>query len=102
MTKILFDATRVDGPLFFDCDGHADYKDPDTDNNDVCVAVSAICTMLVLHMDEVYGIEPVICKDGHVRFDIAVSNLKIKEIFEAAMRGFRWISEHYPSAIKVY
>ena len=102
MIKVRFDATRVDGPLYFDCDGHADYKNPVTGNNDACVAMSAICTMLALHMDEVYGIEPVICRDGHVRFDIKSSDLKIKEVFEVAMRGIRWVSEAYPGSIKLY
>lgn len=102
MIKVLFSKTRIDGPLFFDIEGHADYRNAETGNNDVCVSISAIGTMLVRHMYEEYGIEPTVCVDGHLQFNIKESSIRIGEVFTAVMHGISGISEMYPGNIKLY
>lgn len=102
MTKVLFSVTRCDGPLFFDISGHAEYENPDNGNNDVCVAISAITIMLCRYMQEEYMIQPTICEDGHLRYDIEESSMRIGEVFRAAYSGLKAISELYPGTIKIY
>lgn len=95
MTRVLVSITREDGPLFFDCMGHAP-------TSDVCVAISTLCSMLVLHAVEELGIDPVIQMDGHVRISIDNSNIRTNEVFRAAERTFKWLEEEHPDDIKVY
>lgn len=101
MTKIIFSVTREDGVLYFECSGHSQYKNPETDNNDVCVAVSALCHMLVRYIAE-KGYDPKICTDGHVKIEIKQSNMKINEVFRAVMLEFKGLMDCYPDQIKVY
>ena len=96
MIKIICEITREDGPLYFDCDGHAKY------DSDRCVEVSTICSMLVVYLGEVHGIEAKTVKDGKVTIDIEHSNMRINEVFRAAMLEFSMLAEKHPNDIKVY
>lgn len=101
MTKIVYSKTRCDGDLYFECKGHSGYKNPDTGNNDVCVMVSALCSMLVRYIDS-KGYEPKICEDGHIKIEIEHSDMYINEVFDAAMLEFASVAEQYPEHLKVY
>ncbi len=101
MTKVICSITRCDGPLYFECRDHSEYKNPDTGNNDVCVAVSTLCCMLTRYVLK-QGYEPDLCGDGHVKIDIEKSNIKINEVFKAVMLEFTALSEHFPDHVKVY
>ena len=102
MIKVLFNMVRYDAALFFDCDGHSSYKNPDTGNNDLCVATSTLCTMLIKYLGAEFGVAPSVCKDGHVRFDIKEPNRHMLEVFRAVMHEFYWLEEMYPDNLKVY
>lgn len=101
MTKVICSMVRCDGPLFFDCKDHSDYKNPDTGNNDVCVATSTLCSMLVRYIVG-RGYTPTICEDGHVRIDISQSCPYINEVFNAVMIEFKALQDEFPEHIKVY
>ena len=101
MTKVIFSTTRCDGPLYFECSGHSSYRNPETGNNDVCVAVSTLCSMLVRYIVR-NGYDPQICGDGHVKIEIGSSNIRINEVFEAAMLEFSMLAERFPEHIKIY
>ena len=101
MTKVIFSITREDGDLYFECSGHSAYENPDTGNNDVCVAVSALCHMLVRYVAE-EGYDPKICEDGHVKIEIGHTNMKMNEVFRAAMLEFKGLTVSHPQHIKVY
>ncbi|MDO4486040.1 MAG: ribosomal-processing cysteine protease Prp [Bacillota bacterium] len=100
MTRVVLNYIRETGPLYFDCCGHSDYKN-DNGYNDVCAEVSTLCSMLVRYVVNL-GIEPPICKDGHVRIYIKCPCEKINEVFGAAMLEFRHLANNYPEHIKVY
>lgn len=102
MTKVLVSFTRMDGPVFFDVEGHTGYKNPKTGNNDLCVAVSAICSGLAVHLREEHGLLPDICEDGHIRYSIEASTLRIHEAFKLAENALKWLQSQYPEYIKVY
>ena len=102
MVKVVFSMTRKDGPLYYDCRGHADYKDPETGNNDLCVALSTIHLQLVRYMDVEYGIRPKTFEDGIVTFDLDKSNMLMNEVFTSAMHTIKYLAEQYPGQIKVY
>ena len=97
MTKVLCSIHRDN--IFFDCEGHSDYKN-DQDYNNVCAEVSTLCCMLVRYIHS-KGHSPTICKDGHVRIDIDIRTREA-EVFTAAMLEFKAIAERYPEHIKVY
>lgn len=101
MTKVIFSVTREDRDLYFECSGHSSYENHDTGNNDVCVAVSALCHMLVRYIAE-KGYDPKICEDGHVKIEIARTDRKIDEVFRAAMLEFKGLAVSHPQHIKVY
>ena len=101
MTKVICSMTRCDGPLYFECKGHSEYINEKTENNDACVAVSTLCSMLVRYA-LLAGHEPQVCKDGHVRIDIEASDVRINEVFKAAMLEFSALAELFPGHIKVY
>lgn len=102
MTTITISFTRMDGPIFFDVEGHTGYQNPETGNNDVCVAVSAICSGLVEHLRKEHGLLPDICKDGHIRYDIEASALRIREAFKMAENSLKWLQSQHPDYIKIY
>lgn len=102
MVKVMFSTTRSDGPLYYNCSGHADYKDPVTGNNDICVAISTLNLQLARHMDVEYGISPKKFEDGEVIFDISGSNMWINEVFKSVFNTIKYLSELYPNQIKVY
>lgn len=99
MTKVICFINN--GNIYFDCFGHSDFKNPNTDNNDVCVAVSAICGMLVRYAAS-KGISPKICKDGHILFNTSVQGKKIVGAFEAAVIEMQALQDEYPEHVKVY
>lgn len=101
MTKIIYSIVRYNGDLYFECYGHSDYKDPKTGDNDVCVMVSALCSMLVRYIDS-KGYVPKICEDGHIKIEVKGSDTHMREVFEAAMLEFSSVAERYPSHMKVY
>lgn len=101
MTKVIFSVTREDGELYFECTGHSEYESPDTGNNDVCVAVSTVCGLLVRYILK-RGYEPEICEDGHVKIVIERSSLGMNEVFRAAILEFKGLADSYPQHIKVY
>lgn len=109
MVKVIY-STDSTGKVYYECAGHADYKDPATGNNDICVAVSTINLLLARYLDMEHGIKPVKFEDGNVVFDIGRADTFIErdaiigmnEVFKAAMLEFSWLSEQYPEAIKVY
>lgn len=96
MIKIICDITREDGPLYFDCDGHAEHE-PDR-----CVEVSTLCSMLVLYLGEMRGIEAKTVRDGKVTISIERSDTRINAVFRAAMLEFSMLAEKHPNDIKVY
>lgn len=101
MTKIICSMTRCDGPLYFECEGHSKYVNERTGNNDVCVAVSTLCSMLVRYA-LLTGHRPQVCEDGHVRIDIESSDMRTNEVFKAAMIEFSAIAARFPQHVKVY
>lgn len=102
MVKVVCSMTRSDGPLFYNCTGHADYKDPESGNNDLCVAMSTLNLLLVRHMDLEYGITPKKFEDGLVEFNISASNMWINEVFKSVTTTIKYLSDLYPEQIKVY
>lgn len=100
MTRVILTCAKETGPLYFDCYGHSDYKN-DNGYNDVCAEVSTLCSMLVRYVVS-RGIEPLICKDGHVRIEIKNSCEKTNEVFGAAMLEFKHLAAKYPEHIKVH
>ena len=99
MTKVI--CFLNDDNIYFDCTGHSDYKNPETENNDVCVAVSTLCCMLI-RFAESKGIHPDICEDGHVLFKRTIKDKSIASVFNAAMLQMRALAHDYPKYIKVY
>ena len=93
--------TRCDGPLYFECKGHSDYMNEKTGNNDACVAVSTLCSMLVRYV-LLAGHKPQVCEDGHVRIVIEASDMRTNEVFKAAMLEFSALAELFPRHVKVY
>ena len=100
MTKVICAVTRSDGPLYFECDGHSDYRNK-KGYNDVCAEVSTLCCMLVRYID-LKGYVPIICKNGHVKIELEHSDMRINEVFIAAMLEFSALEERFPEHIKVY
>ena len=100
MTKVICSITRNDGPLYFECDGHSDYRNNEG-YNDVCAEVSTLCSMLVRYIDS-KGYVPAACEDGHVKINIERSDMFINEVFTAAMLEFSALAERFPEHIKVY
>lgn len=99
MTKII--CLLNDGNVYFDCTGHTGYQNEETGNNDVCVAISTLCCMLIRYMDSI-GIEPQICKDGHVLFNRANMDKKTITVFKAARMQLEALQEDYPDHVKIY
>ena len=101
MTKVICSMAKYNNPLYFECKGHSDYTNEKTGNNDACVAVSTLCSMVVRYT-LLAGHEPQVCEDGHVRIDIEVSDMRTNEVFKAAMLEFSALAELFPGHIKVY
>lgn len=99
MTKVI--CFLNDGNVYCDISGHSDYKNPDTDNNDVCVAVSTLVCMLVRYMKSI-GIDPDICEDGHVLFNRMSQSKTTRAVFEAALIELEALEQEYPEHIKIY
>lgn len=99
MTKVIY--SNKDNEIYFECEGHSKYRNEDTGNNDVCVAVSAICCMLIRYVCE-KGYSPDICTDGHVKIDIPDKADEMGEVFSAAMLEFKGLQDCYREHIKVY
>lgn len=99
MTKVI--CFLNDGNIYFDCSGHSNYTNKETGNNDVCVAVSTLCSMLVRYM-QTQGIAPEICEDGHILFKKGSVKKTTREVFEAVMVEMRALAEGYPDYVKVY
>ena len=57
--------------------------------------------MLVRYID-LKGYVPIICKDGHVKIELEHSDMRINEVFIAAMLEFSALEERFPEHIKVY
>ncbi len=102
MTKVIVSIVREDGPAYFEVMGHTGYKDAETGYNDVCVAISTMICMFGHWVEQEYGIEPDILIDGHARFDIEKSNLRINELLRAIENECKILSEQYPEHVKVY
>lgn len=102
MTKVIISTVREDGPAYFEVMGHTGYQDPDTGNNDVCVAVSAMVCMFGHWLERKYGYEPDVLIDGHARFNIERSNTRINEMLRAIENECRILSEQFPGTIKIY
>lgn len=102
MTTITISYTRMDGPIFFDVEGHTGYQDSITGNNDACVAISTVCAGLVVHLEKEHGLLPDVCSDGHVQFKVEESTLRIRESFKMAENTLKWLESQYPEHIKVY
>lgn len=103
MTKVLFSYPTFgkSGPLFFDCYGHSDYVN-EMGYNDCCVAVSNLTILLINFAKDRHEVEPVICKDGHVRIEIADADRLTEEVFRAVEGQFKWLAEQYPKYLKIY
>lgn len=93
MTKVICSVPEYDGPLYFECAGHAGSKA-------VCAECSALCSMLVRYMDE-KGYAPAVCQDGHVKIEINCSSMEINAVFNAAMLEFKALAERFGECIKV-
>lgn len=102
MTKVLFCYPK-DGndQLYFDCLGHSDYRSS-LGWNDCCVATSNLAIMLTNYVNDRYGVEPVICEEGHIRLEIDSPDELAIEVFRAAEKQFLWLTEEYKGYIKVY
>lgn len=94
MTKVICSTTRYDGPVYFECVGHAE-------NKEVCAECSTLCSMLVRYIDK-KGHAPEVCEDGHVKIGLNRSNMELHAVFEAAMLEFSALAERFPDHIKVY
>lgn len=94
MTKVILDIKRDDGPVWFDCQGHAG-------DREVCGMVSTLLNFLVVYMEE-RGEEPVIYEKGHLRFDIEYSNMQINRVFQAVIKTLQALQKEYPERLKVY
>ena len=102
MTKVIISMTREDGPAYFEVMEHTGYKNEETGNNDLCVAVSTLVGMFGRWMEKKYGIEPVILVDGHARFVIDRSNTRINELLRAIETEIRALAEEFPDNLKIY
>ena len=99
MTKIILNLK--DNILYFEAQGHSDYKNDDTGNNDVCVAVSTLCSMLVRFVAE-RGKPIEKAEDGHVVINIPRPTVYIETVFDAAMLELMALEKEYPEHIKLY
>ena len=99
MTKIIY--SRYNGDIYFECKGHSGYRNPDPGNNDVCVMISTLCSMIVRYIDS-RDYAPKICEDGHVKIEIQSSDKQIQEVFNAVMIEFSAIADYWPTYVKVY
>lgn len=93
MTEIRLSITREDGPLWFDCRGHAG-------DREVCGMVSTLLNFLVVYMSE-RGYTPSVYEPGHLQFDIYISDMHINRVFRAAVTTLRQLENHYPDNLKV-
>jgi uncharacterized protein YsxB (DUF464 family) len=87
--------------LYFECLDHAEYRNPATGNNDVCVATSALCSMLVRYVTA-ERLPVKCCEDGHVQIEIVCPGFRCAEVFRAAMMQFEALAEEFPEHIKIY
>lgn len=99
MSMVLISMVRDDGPAYFEVRGHADYQNPETGNNDVCVSLSTIVTMFGRWLSAEYGIEPTVCENGHAIFNIPYSNSKINELLKSIRHHIAWLCEQYPEQV---
>ena len=56
----------------------------------------------VEHLRKEHGLLPDICKDGHIRYDIEASTLRIREAFKMAENSLKWLQSQHPDYIKIY
>lgn len=99
MTKVICDIGR---DIFFDCDGHSNYRNPNTQNNDVCVMTSSLCSFLSIYLQE-KGIEPKAFEDGKVTY--IIENCKdeaVRDVFKTIMDTFKFYQNQYEGYIKIY
>lgn len=94
MTEVRMTITREDGPLWFDCRGHAG-------DREVCGMISTVLNFLVIYMSD-QGIVPKIYDKGHLQFEIYASNLHINRVFRAVETTLKQLEIYYPENIKVY
>ena len=93
MTKISLSITREDGPLWFDCVGHAG-------NREVCGMISTILNFLVVYMAE-RGHAPSVYEPGHLQFDLYMSDLHINRVFRAVVTTLQELENQHPDNIKI-
>ena len=93
MTEVRLSITREDGPLWFDCRGHAG-------DREVCGMISTLLNFLVIYMQE-EGITPTVYEKGHLQFDVYMSNLHINKVFRRAVKTLGMLELQYPDNIKV-
>lgn len=85
----------------FEVKGHSSYSSPDMGYNDVCISVSTLVTMFGRWMEQEYDLVPSICEDGHYLFEIYDYSSEMEELLMAMRTHFEWLSEQYPSHVKL-
>lgn len=93
MTKVQLSITREDGPLWFDCIGHAG-------DREVCGMISTLLNFLVLYMQD-RGVTPTIYEKGHLQFDMYMSNVHVNRVFRNVKKTMEALELQYPDNIKV-
>ena len=93
MTEVRLNIVREDGPLWFDERGHAG-------DREVCGMISTLLNFLVVYMDE-RGFEPNVYSDGHVQYDIYMSNMHVNRVFRSVVKTLEALELQYPDNIKV-
>jgi uncharacterized protein YsxB (DUF464 family) len=93
MTEVRLEITREDGPLWFDCIGHAG-------DREVCGMISTLLNFLVVYMAG-EGKCPSIYEPGHLQFEEYMSNKRINDVFKAVVTTLSELSVHYPDNLKI-
>lgn len=95
MTEVIYEVGKR---VSLSIEGHTGYINPETQNNDLCVAVSTLTIMLVRYCDR-KGIYTEVA-DGIFRVEAegtADNRLIVGEVVET----LKWLQQEYPQYIKV-